>query len=393
MPDQLVPGPAPALAPDEPAPEEPAPPRPGGRARLRRRVVIWASAAVCTAALVAVAVPEMRHYEIPPFSQKGDPISYGQPVAAATHATGRSADRATPKIPVVPGTLLPTGPAAAFRVAHTLDDGTHIGVVTLHGRKSGFTGQVWVWAPKAYTDRTYADSGFPVLIALPGGPGYPDNYWADPSLDLEQSISRWYRAAKCRPFLLAMPVLNPATDAGGLYWDGSDIPGQPRMGTWLTQDVPDLMRANFRTLRSRDGWGFLGSSSGGFAGLKAVLKYPSRFKAAVVSGPDIVPDSPLWAGHEQQEQQNNPELLARQLIARKGPDVYLAFQVGTREDRSTIADVERFVADYGRGPVHTELNLIEGGRHNAYTYVPAMGTGSIEWISSHMAGPTPTPSH
>jgi Putative esterase len=384
MPDEPVPA-------DDPADNPAAPPPPPHSARpRRRRVVAWTAAALCTAVLAAVAVPVLRHYEIPPFSQKGDPISYGPPIPAPGDSTrtrtGRSADG---RVPSVSGTLLPTGPAAAFRVAHTLDDGTHIGVVTLHGRASGFTGRVWVWAPKAYAEPRYAASGFPVLIALPGGPGYPDNYWADPGLDLEQSISRWYRAAESRPFLLAMPVLNPATDAGGLYWDGSDIPGQPRMGTWLTQDVPDLMRANFRTLRSRDGWGFLGSSSGGFAGLKAVLKYPSRFKAAVVSGPDIVPDSPLWAGHEKQEQENNPELLAQRLIARKGPDVYLAFQVGTREGRDTIADVERFVATYGHGPVHTELNLIEGGRHNAYTYVPAMGDGPIEWISSHLAGPTP----
>lgn len=372
--------------------DEPLPPRPSLGHRLgrvvRRRAVLWSSAAVCTAALTAVAVPVMRHYEIPPFSQQGDPVTYGRPLAAATGHAGHSGDG---RVSVDAGTLLPTGPSAAFKVAHTLDDGTHIGVVTLHGRKSGYTGKVWVWAPKAYDDPKFANSGFPVLIALPGGPGYPDNYWMDPSLDLEQSISRWYAAGKSRPFLLAMPILNPATDAGGLYWDGSDIPGQPRMGTWLTQDVPDLMRANFRTLRSRDGWGFLGSSSGGFAGLKSVLEYPERFKAVLACGPDIVPDSPLWKGHEKQQQENNPQVLAKQLIARKGPDVYLAFQVGTRENSDTVADVKSFAATYGRGPVHTNLHLIQGGRHNAYTYVPAMGAGSIEWLSSHMAGPTPSP--
>jgi len=53
--------------------------------------------------------------------------------------------------------------------------------------------------------------------------------------------------------------------------------------------------------------------------------------------------------------------------------------------------VRRFIATYGRGPIHTDLNLIEGGRHNAYTCVPAMGTGPIEWFSSHLAGPTRSP--
>ncbi|MFC1413004.1 alpha/beta hydrolase [Streptacidiphilus sp. N1-12] len=363
-------------------PDEPIPSRPF---RMGRRAVVWTSAAVCTAALVTVAVPVMRHYEIPPFSQKGDPITYGRPLAAATGGTGRSGDG---KVSSDAGTVLPTGPRAAFKVAHTLDDGTHIGVVTLHGKKSGFTGKVWVWAPKAYDDPKYANSGFPVLEALPGGPGFPDNYWTDPGLKLEESISSWYRSGRSKPFLLAMPVLNPAPDTNGLYWDGSDIPGQPRMGTWLTQDVPDLMRANFRTLKSRGGWGFLGSSSGGFAGLKAVLKDPGRFKAVLASGPDIVPDSPLWKGHEKQEAQNNPELLAQQLIAHKGPDVYLGFQVGTRENPETIAEVKKFVATYGKGPIHTDLHVIQGGEHNAYTYVPAMGDGPIQWISKHLEGPT-----
>lgn len=372
---------------------------PGRRRRsTRRRVAVWVSATACTAALAAVAVPVMRHYEIPPFSQRGNPISYGTvPLAAASSAPAASAAAGrqsrtgndTAASDAVSPVSMPTGPRAPFRVEHTLDDGTHIGVVTLHGKYSGYTGKVWVWAPKAYDDPKYATSGFPVMIALPGGPGYNDNYWMDPSLKLEESITKWYRSGKSKPFLLAMPVLNPEPDDKGLYWDGSDIPGQPKMGTWLTQDVPDLMRQNFRTLTSRDGWAYMGSSSGGFAGLKAVLKYPDRFKAALISGPDIVPDSPLWAGHETQERENNPEVLAQQLIARKGPDVYLGFQVGTREDHDTIRDIERFVRVYGKGPVHTELNLIQGGRHNAYTYVPAMGTGPIEWISSHLAGPTP----
>lgn len=359
--------------------------RPGRR--VSRRALLWGSAVTCTLATAAILVPVMRHYEIPPFSEQGESLSYGRPAPTA----GVALHSADGKSAAHPGTLLPTGPWAPFKVAHTLDDGTHIGVVTLHGKKSGYTGKVWVWAPKAYSDPKYANSGFPVLIALPGGPGFPDNYWADPGLELEEHISDWYRSGRSKPFLLAMPVLNPATDAGGLYWDGSDIPGQPRMGTWLTQDVPDLMRANFRTFGSRDGWGFLGSSSGGFVGLKSVLQYPDRFKAAMACGPDIVPDSPLWRGHEKLQQQNDPQRLAAQLIARRGPEVDLAFQVGSDENPRTVAGVKNFIAQYGKGPIHTALNVIQGGHHNAYTYVPAMGTGPIQWLSSHLKGPTATP--
>ncbi|WP_084729619.1 alpha/beta hydrolase [Streptacidiphilus neutrinimicus] len=357
----------------------------------RRRALIWTTVVVaCLAAVVGVAVPVMKHYEIPPFSQKGQPLSFDTP---APHGGGGGRDGGGDG-KVVGGnalTELPTGPEAPWRVEHTLDDGTHIGVITYTGPKSGYTGKVWVWAPKQYSDPKYAQSGFPVMIALPGGPGYNDNYWKDPGLKLEQSITEWSQEGKSLPFLVVMPVLNPGPDVHDHYWDGSDIPGQPKMGTWLMDDVPNLMRQNFRTFKSRDGWGFMGSSSGGFVGLKAVLQYPDRFKAALISGPDIVPDSPFWKGHPKEQAENNPVLLSKQLIARGGPDVYIAFQYGTREGSGEIGAVTGYLKQFGnKGPIHTAVHVIQGGRHNAYTYVPAMGTGLITWFSQHLLGPTPS---
>ncbi|GAA0596979.1 alpha/beta hydrolase [Streptomyces crystallinus] len=346
------------------------------RASKARR---WSLAVVCVVLLGAIAWPVMSYFEIPPFTDKGDPISYGK-IDNRPGAQQKPADSKT---------LMPTGPAADFKIASTLGNGTHVGVVKITGKKSGFTGKVWVWAPKEYDDPKYEKSGFPVLIALPGGPGFPNNYWMDNNLKLESSISKWAEEGKGKPFLLAMPVLNPKPDDGGLYWDGSDIPGQPKMGTWLTEDVPDLMRQNFRTMKSRDGWAFMGSSSGGFAGLKAVLKHPDKFKAVIASGPDIVPDSPLWNGHPKEKAENNPEVLSKQLIAAKGPDVYLAFQYGTKES-SVIPKVNKYIATYGnKGPIHTHLEVIQGGRHNAVTYVKGMDASSMEWISRQIEGPTP----
>ncbi|WP_308440268.1 alpha/beta hydrolase [Streptomyces mashuensis] len=319
--------------------------------------------------------------EIGPFSKKGDPVSFGSGGSGGDKG-GAQAKPADDK------TLMPTGPAAQFKNANTLGDGTEIGVVTLQGKKSGFTGKVWVWAPKQYKDPKYAKSGFPVLISLPGGPGYPNNYWMGTDLGLESSIAKWSEEGKSLPFILAMPVLNP--DAK-YYYDGSDIPNQPKMGTWLTEDVPDLIKQNFRTLKSRDGWAFMGSSSGGFAGFKAVLKHPDKFKAVIASGPDIVPDSPLWKGHDKEKAENNPELLSKQLIEHKGPDVYVAFQYGTLESPITRNGVDKYLREYGnKGPIHTNLQVIQGGKHDAKTYVKGMGEGSIAYISKVMEGPTPS---
>ncbi|MFJ6749890.1 alpha/beta hydrolase [Streptomyces sp. NPDC091266] len=261
---------------------------------------------------------------------------------------------------------------------------TPIGVTTLHGPKSGFTGKVWVWAPPEYYEKRNADKGFPVMEALPGSYGYPVNYWTGATPGLEEHLAQWAKDGRSLPFILVMPVLNPDNRQ---YYDGSDIPGQPRIGTWLARDVPDLVRQNFRTLRTRDAWAVMGSSSGGFAALKTVLQHPGTFKVAIASGPDIVPDSPLWDGHDAQKRANNPEVLARRLIARGGPQVLLAFQDGSKE-ATVLPKVRRFIAQYGHGPVRTRLQIVPGGTHSARTYVRGLGAGTLRWVSAHMQGPT-----
>ncbi|MEW1638354.1 alpha/beta hydrolase-fold protein [Streptomyces sp. NPDC093801] len=349
--------------------------------RRKSKAKKWITAGVTVLALAGIGAGVMAYFEIPPFTDKGDSVSFGKPAGGE----GGGAKQA-PNSKM----SMPTNPTAQFKNASTLPDGTHVAVTELDGKKSGFKGKVWVWAPKEYNDPKFAKSGFPVMIALPGGAGYPINYWMGTDLKLQSSISKWYSEGKSKPFILAMPVLNPQPDEPkAIYWDGSDIPGQPKMGTWLTDDVPDLMRENFRTVKSRDGWAFMGSSTGGFSSLKAVLKYPEKFKAAICSGPDIVPDSPLWVGHDKEKAENNPELLAKQLIDKKGaPDVYLAFQVGDNEsNKKTLPDVQKFVSTYTKGPIHTSLRVIPGGQHNAKTYVPNMGEGPIEFISKVMEGP------
>ncbi|MET9467966.1 alpha/beta hydrolase-fold protein [Streptomyces sp. NPDC006544] len=317
-------------------------------------------------------------YQYGLFSDIGDPVSFGK--AHATASTTASAS-------VRPGVSMPTGPKADFVRTSRLPDGTQIAQTTLTGKKSGFTGDVWVWVPKEYDDPAYAESAFPVLISLPGGRGYPKNYWGTgPGLGLQQAVSDGAKAGTSLPFILVMPVINADTKH---HYDGSDIPGQPKMGTWMADDVPDFTKANFRTFTSRDGWAYMGSSSGGFGALKHVLKYPDRFKAAIASGADFVPDSPLWNGNTQAMDENNPGKLAARLIAARGPDVYLSFQIGTKESGREKA--EAFMREYGKGPVHTRLQVIQDGEHNGKSYVRGMREGSLEWISKVMSAPTPAP--
>ncbi|MEU5151685.1 alpha/beta hydrolase [Streptomyces yangpuensis] len=344
-----------------------------GRRRPTRRRLLLISGGLALALAGGGAA-----YKFGLFSDIGDPVSFGKVQVQEKTATASEA---------LPEVLMPTGPAASFVRTSRLPDGTQIGKATLTGKKSGFTGDVWVWVPKEYDDPKYAKSGFPVLISLPGGRGYPTNYWGTgPGLGLQQAVADGAKSGKSLPFILIMPVTNADTKH---HFDGSDIPGQPKMGTWMADDVPDFAKANFRTFTSRDGWAFMGSSAGGFNGFKQLLKYPDRFKAAIASGTDIVPDSPLWNGNTQAMDANNPEKLAAKLIDAGGPEVYINFQIGTKETGREQA--EKFMKEYGKGPVHTSLQVIQDGEHNGKSYVRGMREGSLEWISKVMKGPTPDP--
>ncbi|WSF37164.1 esterase family protein [Streptomyces sp. NBC_01351] len=320
------------------------------------------------------------------FSGNGDAVSFGKPTPAPAgpQKSDPSSPAASPTPTGDPDVQMPSGPKSDFKQTAKLDDGTIIAKARLAGAKSGFEGDVWVWAPKEYDDPKYAKSAFPVLIALPGGNGFPNNYWADRSLGLQKAITEGVQAGTSLPFIVIMPVLNPDNK---YYYDGADIPGQPKMGTWIAEDVPDFTRANFRTYKSRDGWAFMGSSSGAFVGMKTVLQHPDKFKAVIASGGEIVPDSPLWKGHQAAMDANNPETLAKKLIDTNGPEVHINFQIGTKE--SGKDRMVQFQQAYGKGPVKTTIRDIQNGEHNGWHYVRGMKEGSLEWISKVMKGPKP----
>ncbi|MCY0932645.1 alpha/beta hydrolase-fold protein [Streptomyces sp. H34-S4] len=347
---------------------------------------MWTSATVAFALVLGGG--GFAAWKLDWFSGNGSAVSFGKtppPAGAEGEKQSPGRDPASPPAPTGdPDVRLETGPRAEFKQTAELDDGTIIAKTRLKGAKSGFEGDVWVWTPKEYDDPKYAKSAFPVLIALPGGNGFPDNYWADRSLGLQKAVSEGVRDGTSLPFVLIMPVLNP--DAK-YYYDGSDIPGRPKMGTWIAEDVPDFTRANFRTYKSRDGWAFMGSSSGAFVGMKQVLQHPDKFKAVIASGGEIVPDSPFWKGHQAEMDANNPEKLAQKLIDAGGPEVYINFQIGTKETGKQR--MTQFRQKYAKGPVKMTIRDIQNGEHNGWHYVRGMKEGSLEWISKVLKGPKP----
>ncbi|MBB4924753.1 alpha/beta hydrolase [Kitasatospora kifunensis] len=299
------------------------------------------------------------------------PASPGTPAAPST--TASSAPSADGKV------VMPAGPAADLKKFRDTKAGP-IMETTLAGKKSGVSGQVWVWLPPQYNDPKYAKFGFPVLTLYAGGQSNGYNTWAGTQLQIQEIDAQLAQQQQAHPFIMIMPVQN-LTDVERKSLDCSDIPGQPKMGTWMSQDVPDFVRANFRTLKARDSWGLMGASSGADCSAKLAMQHPDLFKAAVAIDGDFKADSSLWKGHEAEQDANSPD----KLISTSKADVKMLATVGGGGDASEISVVKKWVAN-AAAPTTVEYYEQPGGKHLT-TDFGKMIPMTLEWLTKNLTGP------
>ncbi|MFF4378881.1 alpha/beta hydrolase [Kitasatospora sp. NPDC001547] len=304
----------------------------------------------------------------------GGSSSAGSPSATGTGpaATGSATPAAAGKV------LMPTGPAAALNKVRDTGAGP-IFMTKVTGAKSGVTGQVWVWLPPEYNDPKFAKTGFPVLTLFAGGQSNGYNTWTDNQLPIQEENERLVKEGKSHPFIMIMPVQNFNSDEKNAL-DCSDIPGQPKMGTWMAEDLPDFVRANFRTVKGRDGWGVMGASTGGFCSAKLALQYPQVYKAAVPIDGYFIPDSGLWKGHDAERAANNPDVL----VAQGKADVSMLVTAGGANPYETRV-VKSWVAK-AVPPLSLEYHEQPGGKHLTSDF-KKMIPDTLVWLTAHLAGP------
>ncbi|MFG2904684.1 alpha/beta hydrolase [Kitasatospora sp. NPDC048286] len=300
--------------------------------------------------------------------------SAGSPSAAGTSpaTTGSATPTAAGKV------LMPTGPAAALNKVRDTSAGP-IMMTKVTGAKSGVTGQVWVWLPPEYNDPKFAKTGFPVLTLFAGGQSNGYNTWTDNQLPIQEENERLVKEGKSHPFIMVMPVQNFNGDEKNAL-DCSDIPGQPKMGTWMAEDIPDFVRANFRTVKGRDGWGVMGASTGGFCSAKLALQYPQVYKAAVPIDGYFIPDSGLWKGHDAERAANNPDVL----VAQGKAEVSMLVTAGGANPYETKV-VKNWVAK-AAAPVKIEYYEQPGGKHLTSDF-KKMIPDTLVWLTAHLAPP------
>ena len=308
-------------------------------------------------------------------------------------APGPGRSRTTPSVPgatqtSAPATsadslvTMPTGPKADLKLSQNTPVGP-IMVTTLHGAKSGVSGKVWVWLPPQYNDPKYAHYGFPVVTLYAGGSSAGYNTWTDQQqLPIQAEDAAMAKQGKASPFIMVMPIQNFHDDDNRLL-DCSDIPGHPRMGTWMGEDVPDFVRANFRTLKSRTGWGLMGASTGGLCSAKLALQFPGTFSAAVPIDGYFIPDSLYWRGHRAAMEANTPQ----RMVAGSTADVSMLLTAGGGEPYE-VNVVKSFMSAAKSSPsVHLTYYQLPHATHLTSDFKKLIPM-SLEYLTRHLARPT-----
>lgn len=243
-----------------------------------------------------------------------------------------------------------------------------------HGSRSALSGQVMVWTPPQYDDPRYRHTPFPVVVLLHGVPGSPQS-WMEQG-KMPGAYRRLLREGTTRPFILAVPIINP----GGVDTGCSDIRGR-KVATWLASDVPELVRHHFRTAAEPKYWGLLGISTGGFCAAKLPLQYPRVFGAGAALDPDPLNGDGGAITDQELRRHNSPSWLVGHTKAEVS--IFLAT---SRQDRdSPPRYIEDFQRESAGSQVRLKTMLLDRGGHNYRTWV-TLYPAAFAWLGEQLAG-------
>lgn len=251
----------------------------------------------------------------------------------------------------------------------------------LTGARSGVTLRVWVWLPPQYDQPAYAHTAFPALMLYPGGSGAGYNTWAGQQYGAREAVAAGAGRGGLSPFIFVMPEMQLSER---LDTECADLPGQPRVGTFLAVDVRRMVEDNFRVIHDRTGWGAAGASSGAYCASRLVFDHPDQYAAVVSISGYFTIETTLRGGNDPVVRSQDPAAVA---VARP-PAVSVLLWSGSRPGPD-LRDAKTFLTQV-RPPTQAELRVLPGGRHLTKDFAKMM-PGSLAWLTAHLARPTPAP--
>ena len=254
--------------------------------------------------------------------------------------------------------------------------------LTLSGTVSHISRVGYVYLPPQYYLPAYRTDRFPVVELLHGTPGIPANWLVQ--LRVPQLMDKLIAAHEIGPMVLVMPAINPVK---GRRQECTDGP-QGLDDTYLSTDVPAIIRARYRVSTDPAEWGLLGYSSGGYCAANLALRHRASFgAAAILDGYFRAKDGPAGTalgGNPALEDANSPLTIARSLPADTAPMPAFWLSVGTAS-RANLAFDKAFVSALERTVRVTSI-LQPGGRHDFYTFAHEIPP-SLIWSWPQLAPP------
>jgi S-formylglutathione hydrolase FrmB len=148
--------------------------------------------------------------------------------------------------------------------------------------------QTNVMLPPGYDDPANRHRRYPVVYLIHGYPGGSADDWftAGDALDTMQQL---LQRQLVQPMIIVAPTVtagSPTTD-----WECLDVPGGPRLETYLTTTLVERIDARYRTVPDRRHRAVAGMSGGGFCALNVGLRHLDRYATVLVTLPYDDPGS------------------------------------------------------------------------------------------------------
>ncbi|MEV4097337.1 alpha/beta hydrolase [Streptosporangium saharense] len=290
--------------------------------------------------------------------------------------------------PIVTGGGLP---AASGRPGHgvtevgqvALPPGTagRLEQVVIAGGETGISSPGYVYLPREYFEKKYAERRFPVILALTGYPGDARNLIT--RLNLPATASRAVAAKRMPPTIMVLmrPTVVPPRDT-----ECVDVPGGPQVETYFTRDLRAAVAASYRTGLDAQSWGVFGGSTGGYCALKMSMRHPEAFSAAVsLSGyfrtAIDMTTGDLFGGSARLRDENDLMWRLRNLPV---PPVSVLV-TSSEKGESDYADTRAFLA-LARDPMRAASLILPSGGHNFNTWnreIPQV----LPWLGQQLHTP------
>ncbi|MFF0576101.1 alpha/beta hydrolase [Streptosporangium saharense] len=282
-------------------------------------------------------------------------------------------------------------PAASGRPGHgvtevgqvALPPGTagRLEQVVIPGGETGISSPGYVYLPREYFEKKYAERRFPVILALTGYPGDARNLIT--RLNLPATASRAVTAKRMPPTIMVLmrPTVVPPRDT-----ECVDVPGGPQVETYFTRDLRAAVAATYRTGLDAQSWGVFGGSTGGYCALKMSMRHPEAFSAAVsLSGyfrtAIDMTTGDLFGGSARLRDENDLMWRLRNLPI---PPVSVLV-TSSEKGESDYADTRAFLA-LARDPMRAASLILPSGGHNFNTWnreIPQV----LPWLGNQLHTP------